>query len=580
MKSPKSVSPSPSPQKKMTPLERACARLAHEVESNTRIHGMMSIAEAVEVLRDAGGNVKGGKVEKAPKPGLTLVSEEEWTVTSKSGVVMQVKGVPFQKHVSLQFVEAEWMQIGEETFLARGRGERRYSRSGILMEYYPLSPLHVWTKEDDTTRPLLVDESFFQTALSRITNALLSDVHAAEEACEVGRSLARRAWPTSMTWMTDKDSVQAACSPRMHRCFLSFCRWEPIVKASCYSSDVERRALQLLQRITMDVAYTHKVSKVTLIPVCQKQLSRLEEAGMPFRPHQGCKWGAVDAEHHVWYLPSDANVECMLQCIASLFDVDAVSTHDTSLIGFGNVHREEGCMKMVDGGAITLSKPNWSERGCELKNVGRCDGETIRVSASEIPTLSFEDGEESRCSSMNEWFPSLSRRFSEAETEKRLHFARREVLTRTITTEWTLEGMDVQASPLSSLGLSLLLALLLGGGMGFKALVALDASWGACLAVPLGGKVVLVDPTMRTRWPMQVVPSLNPEAGMIVEIKKRTTWKVAHVLRWNESSRCAHVRFLWNGKHSLLLPRAHVWRCIASPGSQASRLLISCKVTS
>ena len=152
------------------------------MESNTRIHGMMSIAEAVEVLRDAGGNVKGGKVEKAPKPGLTLVSEEEWTVTSKSGVVMQVKGVPFQKHVSLQFVEAEWMQIGEETFLARGRGERRYSRSGILMEYYPLSPLHVWTKEDDTTRPLLVDESFFQTALSRITNALLSDVHAAEEA--------------------------------------------------------------------------------------------------------------------------------------------------------------------------------------------------------------------------------------------------------------------------------------------------------------------------------------------------------------------------------------------------------------
>jgi len=559
----------------MTPLERACARLLHEASHKHRLPGMMTVSEAVEVLTHAGATVQGVKQSgPPPKPGLTLVSEDEWMVTSSSGVVVQVKGVPFEKHVCLSYVDVEWMQIGHQTFIAHGRGERRYSHSGILMEFYPLSPLHVWTKEDDPNRPLVVDQDFFPIALSRLSSILLIDVRAAEGCCEVGRSLAKRAWPTEMTWVTEKDSVQAACSSCLHRCFLRFCTWEPLTKASCHSPPVARRAMQLLQRLSLDVAYTHKVSSVKLLPICQKQLMRLEEAGIVFRPHQGCQWGAVDTDNHCWYLPADADTECMLHCIASLFDVQAVSTHDTTTVEFGRVHREEGGIKMVEGGPITLSKATWSEIGCDMANVGTCNQETTRIPASELPTLVLEEGDESRCSSMSEWFPSLSARFAEAETERRLQFVRREVLTRTISTEWSLEAFDVQGASLSSLGLSLLLALLLGGGMGFRVYVAVDATWGACLAVPTGEEsFVLVDPTMRSRWPMELVPPRDPEAGMVVEVRCRKNWNVAHVLRWNSTSRCAHIKYLSNGKHALLLPRAHVWRCLAAPGTQAARLL-------
>lgn len=90
-------------------------------------------------------------------------------------------------------------------------------------------------------------------------------------------------------------------------------------------------------------------------------------------------------------------------------------------------------------------------------------------------------------------FPELMCRISNAQCTK-FTAAIREIQSRRLVREWGMAGFD-SGENLSSLGMSILLCLLLGGVLGCRVRVALSSTNAAMVAVHTGSSFVLVDPT-------------------------------------------------------------------------------------
>ena len=164
-----------------------------------------------------------------------------------------------------------------------------------------------------------------------------------------------------------------------------------------------------------------------------------------------------------------------------------------------------------------------------------------------------------------------------------MHSICAEVQARKVCSRWRLESLD-EGDNLSSLGLSILLASLLGGWMGMKAAVALTPSHSACVAV--WGKeregdnesFLIVDPCRSNKnifklFPFLSLPEMRPargderiRKGVLVEVKHGEKWRCAVVERSYPSKGMASVTYLMSGKQGQISASNYSWRRVSQDG--------------
>ena len=157
----------------------------------------------------------------------------------------------------------------------------------------------------------------------------------------------------------------------------------------------------------------------------------------------------------------------------------------------------------------------------------------------------------------------------------------REVQCRRVAQEWSLEGIDTWTN-LSSLGMSLLLAITLSTWCGHRVRVALSRTRAAMVAVDTHDDTFeLFDPT-RTLCNffgasdyLQRVPIVREEIrkGMVLEVRVGVKWYTVVVQSINHARGQFGVRFVHSGQRQDFSVHSHTWRRVSDDTSDLDRLV-------
>lgn len=197
-----------------------------------------------------------------------------------------------------------------------------------------------------------------------------------------------------------------------------------------------------------------------------------------------------------------------------------------------------------------------------------------------IPTQSSR----TRKAELMDLFPELTQRISTCNMTAR-HAIVREVQGRRVCQEWTMEGIN-SGKNLSSLGMTILLALLMGMWEGCCVRIALSRTRAAMFAVLNdSNEFVLVDPTRTTLnlleasdYLMNVPTSstvIDLPKGAVVEVRSGTRWLTAVVRNVDPSKGQFGVEFVHNMSKSIYSIRSHTWRRVSDDASDLDRLVRS-----
>lgn len=180
-------------------------------------------------------------------------------------------------------------------------------------------------------------------------------------------------------------------------------------------------------------------------------------------------------------------------------------------------------------------------------------------------------------------FSELTQRVGVAQTSVFRSIAR-EVQCRRVTQEWNMHGFDSGAN-LSSLGLTLLLAILLGGWYGACVRVALSRTRAAMLSVlTASGSFVLVDPTRTlcnlfgaadylTSVPTPAT-AVDLTVGAVVEVRSGKKWLTAIVRRVDSARGQFSIEYLGRPQtRGICGTRSHTWRRVSDESSDHDRLV-------
>ena len=154
----------------------------------------------------------------------------------------------------------------------------------------------------------------------------------------------------------------------------------------------------------------------------------------------------------------------------------------------------------------------------------------------------------------------------------------REVQARRVCREWTLDGIDA-CKNMSALGLSLLLAVALSCWYGARVRVARGRDGAAMVALQLGDRWRLVDPTRTLLNAFGVAettrvvhgPAATLNAGAVVEVRIGARWHVGVLRSINEGCMVVHVAH--NHERKVLSVQSHAVRRVGSDTSDVDAIV-------
>ena len=291
----------------------------------------------------------------------------------------------------------------------------------------------------------------------------------------------------------------------------------------------------------------------------------------------GLLWDIGD--ERTFLVPHDVDAALLTMAIVNVLpcEVDVAEEPPTTIeLSFGAMHTE----------SATSCIPNEELRAFRvelLPNVG------IRLSLDDaIPEMFAGDSVQAidavllnsvaRCETrvckalLTAVFPKVAQRIQADKNPLAACF--REAQARRMAGEWTLEGLD-HGSNLSSLGLSIVVAVTLATWIGAQTRVFIGLARGAMLGFWDAHKngFQLVDCTRSLLNGFDVAPYLLRTANCeftfdikkqsFLEVRQRSTWHVAMVISVNRNMQTASVRLLLSGNTITLCLRQHAWRRLA-----------------
>ena len=158
----------------------------------------------------------------------------------------------------------------------------------------------------------------------------------------------------------------------------------------------------------------------------------------------------------------------------------------------------------------------------------------------------------------------------------------REIQSRRVCREWSLEGID-SGRNLSSLGMTILLSLVLGGWMGCRVRVAMSLTSASMLAVHVGGSYLLVDPVRTVcnlfeaaDYLASALPSVpcDVRANVLVEVRVGLKWQSGLVKSVDRARGQFTVQLLQRGSVTVCSVHAHTWRRVTDDTSDLDREVV------
>jgi hypothetical protein len=205
------------------------------------------------------------------------------------------------------------------------------------------------------------------------------------------------------------------------------------------------------------------------------------------------------------------------------------------------------------------------------------------ISIDELSTGQFTcDANRTRRPDMMSIFPKLARRLELQNNT--IEACVREAQARRTSSEWSLEALDCGGN-LTSMGMTVMMALVLTGWMGIRVRVFLGRCRSALLGVlnEMNGYYQLVDCTKTTRNTFEIAPHLSgcPESGkdicvrkgMLIEVRPVAKWHLAQIIKLCPDSMSAHIQYIGNERQEWISLSSQCWRRLSDENSDVDKVI-------
>jgi hypothetical protein len=205
------------------------------------------------------------------------------------------------------------------------------------------------------------------------------------------------------------------------------------------------------------------------------------------------------------------------------------------------------------------------------------------ISIDELSTGQFTcDANRTRRPDMMSIFPKLARRLELQNNT--FEACVREAQARRISSEWSLETLDCGGN-LTSMGMTVMMALVLTGWLGIRVRVFLGRCRSALLGVwnDMNGDYQLVDCTKTIKNTFEISPHLSgcPESGkdicvkkgMIIEVRAMAKWHLAQILKVRPDLMSAHIQYIGNERQDWISLSSQCWKRLSDENSDADKVI-------
>lgn len=321
----------------------------------------------------------------------------------------------------------------------------------------------------------------------------------------------------------------------------------------------------------------HSVAHFAKIPVTCARLERLHALGAMEAMECPCRYGVLQGhgEERLVIVPMDADASAVTLAVASLLSCDVPldeEAPETWTLGFGALLSESASApdprEMLHGYRVRLDVEEGVVLTRDASLAPRRADEAISLDVLDASSIARNPAR-TRREELGTVFPRLVRRL---ELQSDAAACVREAQARRVVTEWTLEAIDTGGN-LSSLGMSVLVALALGDWFGARMRVYVGRARAAVVGVWDKESFLLVDPSRTTLNAFDVAPSmvklpeggytLDVRRGVMVEVRAKQMWHVAKVLDVFPQAETATVQFFLTGRRIQIALRSHSWRRLA-----------------
>jgi|MDTB01.2.fsa_nt_gb hypothetical protein len=328
----------------------------------------------------------------------------------------------------------------------------------------------------------------------------------------------------------------------------------------------------------------HSIIRFKMLPTTSNRFKHLYEIGalesISEHADHVCAYGFILGEGHerTVAVPYDADARLLTMALVQMlpYEIDIPSTvADIIALPFENLHCECSAA-CIPHERLKPYRIDASDNGVTL---AMDDGaEDVFVDDTIVAVDMMQRETVSRCetrvskATLSQLFPKLAQRLQVSKDP--ITACMREVQSRRLCSEWTLEGID-EGSNLSSLGLSVTMALALGLWIGAQVRLFISRTQASTIGYwdATSQCYKVIDPTRTVLNGFDVAPHLlrarNCEVTFdikrqsFLEVRQRTTWHVAIVMSVDKALQSVQVRFLLSGNITTLCLRQHAWRRLA-----------------
>jgi hypothetical protein len=179
-------------------------------------------------------------------------------------------------------------------------------------------------------------------------------------------------------------------------------------------------------------------------------------------------------------------------------------------------------------------------------------------------------------------FPKLAKRLELQNNT--IEACLREAQARRVSSEWSLEGLDC-GDNLSSLGMTIMMALIFTGWLGIRVRVFIGLCRSALLGIwnDTNDNFQLLDCTKTIKNSFEICPHFLdcPESGtdicvkkgMIIEVRTAVKWHVAQIIKVRPDLMSAHVQYIGNKREDWISLSSHCWKRLSDENSDSDRVI-------
>jgi hypothetical protein len=435
------------------------------------------------------------------------------------------------------------------------------------------------------SRIFLRSDRAVELSRSKIVRTLLKSMHP-------WKTLLRNMWCIQ----EDQHIIDIVCSDSTHDELVQLANVNTVLHNTAYScDDIDMIGLAVLRRMRpiacsrvaewrATAVSEHSIIRFKMLPTTSERLKHLYEIGaldsISEHSDHACAYGFIVGEGYerIVAVPYDVDARLLTMALVQMlpYEVHIPSTIlDIITLSFEVLHCESSAA-CIPNECLRPYRISASHNGLTLSTDK--DSDDVFVGDGIVAVDMMQRETVSRCetrvckATLSQLFPKLAQRLQVSKDP--VTACMREVQSRRVCSEWTLEGID-EGSNLSSLGLSVTMALALGLWIGAQVRLFMSRTQASMIGYwdATSECYKVIDPTRTVLNGFDVAPHLlrarNCEVAFdikrqsFLEVRQRTTWHVAIVTSVDKALQTVQVRFLLSGKVTTLCLRQHAWRRLA-----------------